>query len=184
MAQSQNLSQVVRWGSLFDCPTSLLPSRSPPSTTGSPPTNRRSSAGVPCRTGRFCCSTTTTSAPPPRAYPSRRLLRPSPTPEEIELLVSLPERPKSTGLSLSEIRDQFGDERLARVSDLGFAVDDRLRQVRPSVTAAVRRLLEAAEEVGVGADVSVDVVGPPSLLADVRVEFAAFRTLHAATRAT
>jgi hypothetical protein len=47
----------------------------------------------------------------------------SPSPAEIEFLVSLPERPKSAGLSLSEMREQFGEERLARVSDLGFRLE-------------------------------------------------------------
>lgn len=44
-------------------------------------------------------------------------------PDMLEELVALPNPPKRLDLSIEEMREEFGDERLAKVRELGFAVD-------------------------------------------------------------
>jgi hypothetical protein len=131
MAFSDNQAQAMRWGPQFGlAETTLADSVRRPT----PPesldywirSNERAvSRGREMPTGSFYLLNHDDLCTNPGEGVARfvEFLGFSPSSAEMEFLVSLPERPKSAGLSLSEMRDQFGDERLARVSDLGFRLE-------------------------------------------------------------
>ncbi len=127
MAYSKNQAQAVRWGPQFGL-AECSPSPTPVALLDYwiAANELAIARGRALPEGSFLLVNHDDLCTEPRQGVTRfvEFLGLSPTPEEMELLVSLPERPKSTGLSLSEMREQFGDERLARVSDLGFTLDE------------------------------------------------------------
>jgi hypothetical protein len=127
MAYSRNQAQAVRWGPQFglaDCAPSPTPAAVLDYWIASNELAITRGRAMP--EGSFLVVNHDDLCNEPRQGVTRfvEFLGFSPTPEEMELLGALPERPKSPGLSLSEMREQFGDERLARVSDLGFTLDE------------------------------------------------------------
>ena len=85
----------------------------------------RNRAGAENAAGSSSWSSTTTSS-------ARRLAKKSPDsssfsasspPDVLEELVALPNPPKPLDLSITEMREEFGDERLAKVRELGFTLD-------------------------------------------------------------
>jgi hypothetical protein len=126
MAYSANQAQAMRWGPQFglaECVPNPTPTESLDYWIASNERAVRSGRAMP--EGTFYLMNHDDLCTNPREGVTRfvEFLGFSPSPAEIEFLVSLPERPKSAGLSLGEMREQFGDERLARVSDLGFSLD-------------------------------------------------------------
>jgi hypothetical protein len=126
MAYSQNQAQAMRWGPQFglnECVPKPTPTESLDYWIAS--NELAVSRGRDMPEGSFLLLNHDDLCTEPREGVARlvEFLGFTPTPAEMEHLVSLPERPKSPGLSFSEMREQFGDERLARVSELGFTLD-------------------------------------------------------------
>lgn len=126
MAYSKNHSQAMRWGPQFGL-TSHEPSPTPADLLDYwIASNELAIArGRAMPEGSFFIINHDDLCAEPREGVTRfvEFLGFTPPPEEMERLIALPERPKSHGLSMSEMREQFGDERLARVSEFGFRLD-------------------------------------------------------------
>ncbi len=126
MAYSTNQSQAMRWGPQFglaECVPQPTPTQSLDYWLASNELAVRRGRAMP--EGSFYLLNHDDLCTNPRDGVARfvEFLGFSPSPAEMEFLVSLPERPKSAGLTLNEMREQFGDERLGRVSDLGFRLE-------------------------------------------------------------
>jgi hypothetical protein len=132
MAYSDNQAQAMRWGPEFGLGERAVHGQRVPRPT--PPesldywiaSNERAvSRGGTMPEGSFYLMNHDDLCANPRDGVTRfvEFLGFTPSAEEMEFLISLPEPPKSAGLSLSEMREQFGDERLARVTDLGFRLE-------------------------------------------------------------
>jgi hypothetical protein len=126
MAHSRNQAQAMRWRSQFgltECASQPTPTESLDYWIAS--NELAVSRGRAMPEGSFLLINHDDLCARPREGVTRfvEFLGFSPSRADMEFLVSLPERPKSAGLSLSEMQEQFGDERLARVNRLGFTLD-------------------------------------------------------------
>lgn len=126
MAQSQNLSQVRRWGSLFDVSTSLSePIAALDYWIAANEQAIERSRAMPAGTFLLLNYDELCTSPRDRIARLVDFLQLDPPAPVLEQLALLPDPSAVTARDEADPRPIFGEARLARVRDLGFAVDVR-----------------------------------------------------------
>ena len=126
MAHSRNQSQVVRWGGFFGVAVEdTMPTPQQSLDYWLAANELAVARGRAMRPGHFLLVNHHDLCRDPRRYVPRlvEFLGIHPPDSLMEQLVSLPNPPKSPGLTLGEMEREFGQERLTRVRELGFSLD-------------------------------------------------------------